>query len=262
MTQLLLVGCGKMGGALLAGWLEQGVDAADVLIVDPHYSGTSAVRVLDSAEELPADFRPEIILLAIKPQMMEQVLPAYAHLKGGVFISIAAGRTMGSLERILGADTAILRAMPNLPVAVRRGVTALLPNKAVSKDQRALCDKLMRAVGQVVWVDQERHIDSVTAMSGSGPAYVFLMVEALAAAGQTLGLESEMAQTLARATVVGAGEMLHQLPESATRLRENVTSPKGTTYAALQVLGAPGGLTELIQKAVEAAANRARELAQ
>lgn len=254
-----------MGGALLAGWLDQGVAAADVIIVDPNFSDSGRMlpelRIFAAAEDLPKDFHPDVVLLAIKPQTMEQALPAYRHFTDCIFVSIAAGRTLRSLARSLGQEAAIVRAMPNTPAAVRRGVTVLLANRAVSQTGKALCEKLMAAVGEVAWIEDETEMDAVTAMSGSGPAYVFLMVEAMAAAGENLGLASELAQTLARATVIGAGELLRQSPQSAATLRENVTSPNGTTYAALQVLGEPGGLTDLLQRAVAAAARRAQELA-
>jgi pyrroline-5-carboxylate reductase len=190
-------------------------------------------------------------------------LPYYRRfaLGGAVTLSIAAGKTIGSIARGLGSEAAIVRAMPNTPAAVRRGVTVLLASPSVSEAGRALCESLMAAVGQVAWIASETEMDAVTAMSGSGPAYVFLMVEALAAAGENLGLASELAQTLARATVIGAGELLRQSPQSAASLRQDVTSPNGTTFAALQVLGAPGGLTDLLQRAVAAAARRAQELA-
>jgi pyrroline-5-carboxylate reductase len=265
VTRLLLVGCGKMGGALLAGWLEQGVSPSDIVIVDPHFTRgadlPAALRVFAGPESLPKDFKPDLVLLAVKPQQMDEVLPAYRVFSDSLFLSIAAGRSLQSLAGLLGERAAIVRAMPNTPAAVRRGVTVMLANDHVGAPQRALCDRLMAAVGEVAWIADEAQMDAVTALSGSGPAYVFLLVEAMAAAGEDLGLAGQLAQTLARATVVGAGELLRQSPLPAATLRENVTSPNGTTFAALQVLGATGGLTDLLQRAMAAAARRSRELA-
>lgn len=255
-----------MGGALLAGWLEQGISPADAVIIDPHYdpkTGPAGVRSIASPEALPADFAPDVVLLAVKPQTMDQAAPSYrCFAKNAVFLSIAAGRTLASLEAVLGADAAIVRAMPNIPAAVHRGATGLLANRNVSEAQRRTCDQLVAAVGKAVWVEHEKQLDAVTAISGSGPAYVFLLVEALTAAGENLGLPAELAATLARATVSGSGELLYQSPLPAAALRENVTSPNGTTYAALQVLMKEGGgLAELMRDATEAAARRAEELA-
>jgi pyrroline-5-carboxylate reductase len=266
VTRILLVGCGKMGGALLAGWLDQGISPSDALIVDPHYdsaAGPAGVRAFAAPQALPAGFTPDVVLLAVKPQMMDEAAAAYRRFAGGaVFLSIAAGRTIASLEAVLGTDAAIVRAMPNTPAAVRRGATALFANHNVSEQQRQSCDHLVTAVGKAVWVDNEKQLDAVTALSGSGPAYVFLLVEALAAAGEALGLPAELADVLARETVTGAGELLHRSPLPAAALRENVTSPNGTTYAALQVLMQENdGLSELMRRATRAAARRAEELA-
>jgi len=254
-----------MGGALLAGWLEQGISPADMVVVDPSYessAGPAGVRSFVSAEDLPGDFSPDVVLLAVKPQVMNDVVPAYARFDKAVFLSIAAGRTIASLRALLGDKAAIVRAMPNTPAAVRRGATGLLAGTGTTPQQKAVCDKLVAAVGEAVWVGDETQLDAVTAVSGSGPAYVFLMVEALAAAGEAMGLPADVAQTLARATIAGSGELLRQSPLPAATLRENVTSPNGTTYAALQVLMAEkDGLHDLMRRATEAAARRARELA-
>jgi pyrroline-5-carboxylate reductase len=255
-----------MGGALLAGWLEQGISPADAVVVDPHYdpkAGPAGIRSVASPDVMPGDFLPEVVLLAVKPQAMDQAAASYRRFaEQAVFLSIAAGRTLASLEAVLGADAAIVRAMPNTPAAVRRGATGLLANRNVSEAQRRICDHLVTAVGKAVWVERESQLDAVTALSGSGPAYVFLLVEALAAAGENLGLPADLSAILARETVTGAGELLHQSPLPAATLRENVTSPNGTTYAALQVLmKEAGGLADLMKFATEAAARRARELA-
>ena len=255
-----------MGGALLAGWLEQGISPSDAVIVDPHYdpaTGPAGVRALSSPQELPPDFTPDVVLLAVKPQTMDEAASAYRRFAGtAVFLSIAAGRTIASLEAVLGSDAAIVRAMPNTPAAIRRGATALFANHNVSEQERRRCDHLVTAVGKAVWVENEKQLDAVTALSGSGPAYVFLLVESLTTAGEALGLPAELAAILARETVTGAGELLHQSPLSAATLRENVTSPKGTTYAALQVLMQEGdGLSDLMRRATRAALRRAEELA-
>jgi pyrroline-5-carboxylate reductase len=254
-----------MGGALLAGWLDQGTRPDDLMVVDPHYdaaAGPAFIRSFSSAESLPGDFTPNVVLLAVKPQVMDEVLPPYARFTNSVFLSIAAGRTIASLQTLLGENAAIVRAMPNTPAAVRRGATGLIANASATKSQKELCDHLVTAVGQAVWVEDESQLDAVTALSGSGPAYVFLMVEALAAAGEKLGLSAGLAETLARATVSGSGELLRQSPLPAATLRQNVTSPNGTTFAALQVLmKEDDGLAELMRRATDAAARRARELA-
>lgn len=265
MTRILLVGCGKMGGALLAGWLDQGIDPGGVVVVDPHYDAAEApagVRSFASAASLPGDFSPDVILLAVKPQVMDEVLPPYARFGRAVFLSIAAGRTIASIARSLGDGAAIVRAMPNTPASVRRGVTGLIANDNVTETQRKLCDHLVTAVGEAVWVEEESQLDAVTALSGSGPAYLFLMAEALTEAGERLGLPAAVAEKLARATVAGSGELLRQSPLPAAILRQNVTSPNGTTFAALQVLmQEKDGLSDLMRRATEAAARRARELA-
>lgn len=254
-----------MGGALLAGWLDQGIRPEGLVVVDPHFQAGDApagIRSFASPNALPGDFSPEIVLLAVKPQVMDEVLPPYSKFEGAVFLSIAAGRTIASMRKHLGPKAAIVRAMPNTPASVRRGATGLFANAEASEQQKQLCDKLVAAVGESVWLESESQIDAVTAISGSGPAYLFLMAEALAAAGEQLGLPAEVAEKLARATVSGAGELLRQSDLPASTLRQNVTSPNGTTFAALQVLMAEkDGLAELMSRATEAAARRARELA-
>jgi pyrroline-5-carboxylate reductase len=265
---LLLVGCGKMGGALFAGWLERGLDAASVTVVEPvaaaaESAAARGARVIGEAAGLAPDFAPAVVLFAIKPQQMMAALPAYRALArpGTVFLSIAAGTTIGVFAGHLGPEAAIVRAMPNTPAAVGRGMSVLCANEAASEAQRALCGDLMAAVGTVAWVEDEGLLDPVTAVSGSGPAYVFLLVEALAEAGAAAGLPEELAMRLARETVAGAGELVHRSSEPAATLRRNVTSPGGTTQAALEVLMAPDGLQPVMTKAVAAATRRSRELA-
>lgn len=262
---LLLVGCGKMGGALLAGWLDGGIVAADaVIVVEPaDITLPAGVRRVDDAAALDADIVPEIIVFAVKPQAMDGVVPPYARFAGGrtVFLSIAAGRPIGYFERLLDPAAAIVRAMPNTPAAVGRGVTVLCANAQVPGVRRETCAALLSAVGAVEWVEDEALMDAVTAVSGSGPAYVFLLAEELAKAGVAAGLPEDLAQNLARLTVAGSGELLMQSDESAATLRENVTSPGGTTAAALAVLMAADGLSPLMARAVDAATRRSRDLA-
>lgn len=271
-VNLLLVGCGKMGGALLSGWRAAGMaapGAGRVVVVDPGMLppdggwGDDAVSVVASAAGIPGDLDPAVIILAVKPQMMDAVLPDYRRYAGrSVFLSIAAGKTIAYFQDHLGADAALVRAMPNTPAAIGRGISGVYATPGVGAEARALCDRLLQAAGPVVWLEDEGQIDAVTGVSGSGPAYVFHLVEALAQAGVAAGLPADLAMRLARETVSGAGELLHRSPESAEQLRRDVTSPKGTTQAALDVLMAPDGLPALMTRTVAAAAARSRELGQ
>jgi pyrroline-5-carboxylate reductase len=262
MTKILLVGCGKMGSAMLAGWLERGVAITDVVVVEPSSPDLGAVRVVASDAAIPQDFAPDVVIFAVKPQVMAEVVPPYARFGESVFLSIAAGRTIAFFRNHLGAGTAIVRAMPNTPAAVRRGITVCCAEGHVPDAARTLCQSLLEAVGEVGWVEDESLMDVVTAVSGSGPAYIFLLAEAMEAAGLAQGLPPALAERLARATVAGAGELLRLSPESAAQLRKNVTSPGGTTAAALSVLMAEShGLTSLMTEAVAAATRRGRELA-
>ena len=258
---LVLLGCGKMGSAMLQGWLAGGLPPASVWVLDPHPSDWLRATGVHLNQALPAT--PAIVLIAVKPQMMTAALPALAALGGGktLFLSIAAGTTIAHYETVLGAKTPIIRAMPNTPAAVGRGISAITGNAHASEANLALAEALLCAVGAVVRLDGEHQMDAVTAVSGSGPAYVFHLIEALAAAGEAEGLPATLAMQLARATVTGAGELAHQAPESAAQLRINVTSPAGTTAAALNVLMDPdSGLPHLMKRAVKAAADRGREL--
>ena len=266
---LLLAGAGNMGSAMLAGWLEQGLSPGQIIVQDP--SPPPAAKALlakhgiaaqPTVGTLPAP--PAVIVAAVKPQVMDEVFPPLARLagKGTVVLSIAAGRTIAGFEKHLANGTAVVRSMPNTPAAIGRGITVGVPNAHVTAAQRATCDALLRAVGEVAWVDDEDLIDAVTAVSGSGPAYVFYLAECLAAAGVAAGLAPELAQKLARCTVAGSGELMHRSELGADVLRQNVTSPGGTTFAALQVLMAEkGGLAPLMREAVAAATARSRELA-
>ncbi|MFT5540635.1 MAG: pyrroline-5-carboxylate reductase [Alphaproteobacteria bacterium] len=263
---LVLVGCGRMGGALLKGCLDQAVvTAADVTVIEPNDAARAdaaklGVRVAADAHSIAT--APDCLLIAVKPQALDAVLPGYQSFVGGsVFLSIAAGRTTDSFTRGLGAAAAVIRAMPNTPAQVGRGITALYANAQVSPAQKARADALMGAVGDVVWLEDEAQMDAVTAVSGSGPAYIFHVIEALAAAARAAGLPGPMAEQLARATVTGAAELAYRSEETAEALRRQVTSPGGTTEAALKVLMADKGLTELMTRAVKAAAERSRELA-
>ena len=261
LNGLVLLGCGKMGTALLTGWLAAGVSPASVWVIEPN--PTSWLRDTGVNLNVGLPPHPAVALLAVKPQMMGAALPALQALGNGstLFISIAAGTTIAAFEAALGTDTPIIRTMPNTPAMVGRGITALFGNAKATGADMALARALMAAVGEVVELDGEHQIDAVTAVSGSGPAYVFHLIEAMAAAGVAEGLPADVAMQLARATVCGAGELAHRSPETAAQLRINVTSPGGTTAAALAVLmDEATGFPTLLQRAVKAAADRGREL--
>ena len=264
-SPLVLVGAGKMGAALLKGWLDGGLDRAAVVVVDPAPPADSAAFLtaagIRAQPVAPQGIKAKVIVVAVKPQIIASVLPSLAPLtgRGTVTLSIAAGTTLANLAAGIG-ESAIVRSIPNTPAQVGRGVTAAIANAHVSKSGRALVTSLLEAVGDVVWVDDEDLINSVTAVSGSGPAYVFLLAECLAEAAVAAGLDAASAAKLARATVTGAGELLYRSDLPAGDLRKNVTSPKGTTEAALKVLMAKNGLSSLMKKAVAAAKKRSREL--
>ena len=265
---LLLVGCGKMGGALLGGWLERGVAPDSVTVVEPQADlaagfAKRGVAAVTEPGALAPDTAPAVVVFAVKPQQMDAVLPGYARFArpGTVFLSIAAGKNIGYFEGHLGTGAAIVRAMPNTPAAVGRGMSVLCANARVNAAQRQTCGDLLAAVGETAWVDDEALLDPVTAVSGGGPAYVFLLIECLAEAGAAAGLPEDLAMRLARVTVAGAGELVHRAEEPAGTLRENVTSPGGTTLEALKVLMAPDGLQALMTRAIAEATRRSRELA-
>ncbi len=270
---VLLIGAGRMGGALLKGWLAGGLSPERIFVQEPSPPPDIAAVIADAGIRTGAPPQMEapaqVILLAIKPQMMDTVLPGVAPLAGPetVVLSIAAGTSVANIARHFAPQTAIVRAMPNTPAAIGRGITALCPDANTTQEQRAACEALLKAGGETVWVEKEGLIDAVTAVSGSGPAYVFLLAECLAEAGRVAGLDADLAAKLARATVSGAGELLHQSPLGADELRRNVTSPGGTTQAALRILmgtgeaGAAQPLQALMTEAVAAALRRARELA-
>ncbi len=257
---LVLLGCGKMGSAMLKGWLEAGLAAEAVSVIDPAPSDwvrVTGVRVNDDLPEAPA-----VALIAVKPQMMGDALPRLRALGGDtLFLSVAAGTPIAAFEETFGA-VPVVRAMPNTPAAVARGITAIVGNSIATNAQLDLAETLLGAVGQVVRLDDEGQMDAVTAVSGSGPAYVFHLIETLAAAGEAEGLSAELALHLARATVAGAGALAEAADEGPGQLRVNVTSPGGTTQAALEVLmDEAAGFPPLMRRAVAAAANRSRELA-
>ena len=257
-----------MGGAILEGWVDNGFAASDVSIVEPGQNAAGPLsakgfNVVARPDDLADGFLPGVVFFAVKPQVMDEVAPPYrAYVDSEtVFLSIAAGKTIAYFEKCLGMEAAIVRAMPNTPAAVRRGITVACGNANVSEVQKSMCLNLLRAVGVADWVEDEDLIDAVTALSGGGPAYVFLLAEVMAKAGIASGLPAELSERLARATVAGAGELLWQSDAAASTLRENVTSPGGTTFEALQVLMADDAWQPLMDCAIAAATARSKELA-
>ena len=259
---IALAGAGKMGGAMLTGWLAQGLDPSRVVVIEPSPSPDISALVAKGITLNPAAARAaDTLVVAVKPQMFRE---AGAQLKSIVgdttlVVSIMAGTTIAVLQEVCGG--AVVRAMPNTPAAIGRGITVAVAQRNVSAAQRAVADALLRATGSVEWVEDEGLMDAVTAVSGSGPAYVFLLAEELARAGVAAGLPEELATKLARETVAGSGELLHRSELASATLRQNVTSPGGTTAAALNVLMGPGGLQQLMEHAVAAATARSKELA-
>jgi len=264
--RILLVGGGKMGSALLQGWLAAGFGVAQFMVNEPAPSDdlAASVAVVNPTAELLEQSMPDIIVLAIKPQMADSVLPDLipAVRRSTVVISLLAGQSIEHLSALLGGHDVIVRTMPNTPAAIGLGMTALIASDGVSAAQKQDAGHLMQAVGETVWLDSQKQMDAVTAISGSGPAYVFYLAETMMSAGVSLGLSEEMALQLARQTIVGAATMMVQSDTSPSQLRRNVTSPNGTTEAALDVLMAEtGGLGTLMRQATQAAALRNRQLA-
>ncbi len=266
---LVLVGCGKMGGALLDGWLARGLAAEEAYVVEPDAGLREALRerhgvaALAEPKMLPTELAPLALVFAIKPQAMATVLPAYEALarSGAVVLSIAAGTGIARFETAFGEATPVVRAMPNTPAAIGQGVTVLVANRHAGAAQRELCQGLMAAVGAVHWIDDEELMHAITAMSGGGPAYVFLLIETLARAGVASGLPAGLALPLARATVAGSGALAAKNSLPVEVLRRDVTSPGGTTEATLEVLMAADGIQPLFDRAIAAGARRSRALA-
>ena len=261
---LLLAGAGKMGQAMVEGWLTRGLNPRKLVIVDPQPARAVKALVKRGAKiNSKKQDAAAAIVVAVKPQIAPEAVPALAaHVgKGTLVVSIMAGRTLRFLEERLPPGTAIVRAMPNTPAAVGRGITVACANANVNARQRKLAGNLLAAIGKVEWVEDEGLLDAVTALSGSGPAYVFLLAEAMAKAGVAAGLPEQLALRLARETVTGSGELLHRSDLDAATLRQNVTSPGGTTAAALSVLMGPNGFDALLTEAIAAATRRSRELA-
>ncbi len=259
---ILLVGLGRMGNAMLAGWREEGIALS--IAVDPAGGAGKEgpdLTVLADPAAIPAGFVPAAVVLAVKPQMAREALPVYGRFAdSAVFLSIMAGRTIASIRTLVG-EAPIVRAMPNTPAAIRQGITVAVPGAGVSPAQRDLCDRLLRAIGTVAWVDDEGLLDPVTAVSGSGPAYVFLLAELLEEAARAQGVPADLARLLARQTVAGSGALLAASPEELAALRRAVTSPAGTTERALNVLMASDAWPKAVHAAIEAATARSRELA-
>lgn len=267
--KVLLVGCGEMGGAMLEGWLKRGLGKKRIFIVEPSSEKLQKIKEKDlfcglSHNDIPKDFIPDVVFLAVRPQRMDEVArfyKAYEKFKP-VFLSIAAGKTTDYFADIFGNAAEIVRAMPNSPAKVLRGVTVAYANDIVSEDRRLQCSALLDSVGEVIWIRDEKLMDAVTALSGTGPAYLFHLIEAMATAGVKVGLPEYLSMRLARATVCGAGELLYQTAETVTNLRKEVTTEGGTTAAAFQVLlDEKTGLAEIMTRAITNAANRSKELA-
>jgi pyrroline-5-carboxylate reductase len=261
---ILLVGCGRMGSAMLSGWREQGLApsvAIDPALAAAAFAGPDMIVVAD-ADAIPTGFAPAAVVLAVKPQNAATTLPSYARFAPNtVFLSIMAGRTIAGIGASIGSAAAIVRAMPNTPAAVRQGVTVACPSPNVGTAQRALCDRLLQAIGKVAWVEDEALLDPVTAVSGSGPAYVFLLAELMEQAAIEQGIPPDLARLLARQTVSGSGALRAASTEDAAALRVAVTSPGGTTAEALSVLMNSDAWPLAMSQAIAAATRRSRELA-
>lgn len=258
---LVLLGCGRMGSAMLKGWLRNGLPPASVWVIDPHPSDWLKAQGVHMGRDLPEN--PAIAIVAVKPQMMTAALSDVKTLGNGstLVISIAAGISIATFEAILGTQTPIIRTMPNTPAAIGLGITAIIGNEKTNADDMELAETLLCSIGQTVRLDHENQMDAVTAVSGSGPAYVFHLIETLAAAGEAQGLPAPLAMQLARATVGGAGSLAEDADETPAELRANVTSPGGTTHAALEILmDQDNGFPALLNRAVAAAAARSEEL--
>ena len=262
VESLVLLGCGRMGGAMLKGWLAAGLEPARIQVIEPRPADWLVELTREGLVLNPPSLAPAgVAVIAVKPQTMDEAAPGLAPLAGTgtVFVSIAAGTPIAFFERLFGSDTPIVRAMPNTPAAIGKGISALFANAAAGERGLAMAEALLAAVGETVRLSSEDEMHAVTALSGSGPAYVFHMIEAMAEAGVKAGLDAALAMRLARATVIGAGALAEASSEPAAVLRENVTRPGGTTAAGLRVLMAE--LPDLMTRTVAAAAQRSRELA-
>lgn len=253
---------------MINGWLNQGLAPARIRVIEPNPSpatkkmlDTAGVKISAQLDLLPKTFVPRIVVLAVKPQMLADVAPAYKIFADALFVSVAAGKNLAFLSDLLGQQAAIVRAMPNTPAAIGQGMTALIGNSPVVANQKTQAEQLMQAVGQVLWLESESQMDAVTALSGSGPAYVFALIEAMIAGGERVGLPADLARKLVLATVAGAGQLAAMSDQSPTELRQSVTSPNGTTQAALDILLAEPGLQDLMRRSIHAAAERSKQLA-
>ena len=253
---------------MLEGWIEMGLEPNQIHIIESDLSTVGlllnrGLQAVDTPLKLPSDLDPSIIIFAVKPQSMDEVAPSFACYSSlnTTFLSIAAGKTMGYFENVLGSNASIVRSMPNTPAAIRRGITVATRNPCVSDPQKECCNNLLKAVGEVAWVEDESLIDAVTALSGGGPAYLFLLTECMTQAGMDAGLSLELSSRLAQVTVSGSAELMRQSVESPATLRQNVTSPGGTTAEALKILMADDGLQSLMTTAIAAAAAKSRGLA-
>ncbi len=262
--QLVLLGAGKMGHAMLEGWLARGLNPRKVTVIEPQPAKSVKALVRRGLKLNPKiATEASAIVIAVKPQIAPEAMPALAGYVGKhtLALSIMAGRPLHFLADALPAATAIVRAMPNTPAAIGRGITVAVPSARVSARQRKQASELLAATGSVEWVKDEALMDAVTAVSGSGPAYVFLLAETMTQAGIAAGLPAGLAARLARETVAGSGELLHLSKLDAATLRQNVTSRGGTTAAALSVLMGPDGFGRLLTEAIAAATRRSQELA-
>ena len=266
MKKVLLVGSGKMGSALLTNWAKKISHLYELTVIEPNNDASTKIRSLvanayKKLSEIPKDYDPDIVLFAVKPQIMEAVVPEFKiFTRKALFISIAAGKKISFFENHLGKEAAIIRVMPNIASSVERGVSVAMASLETKDIHKQLCSDLLEAVGEVYWLEEEKQIDSATAISGSGPAYFFLLTECLSSVGEKIGLPSELANKLSRATAIGSGELLYQSDLSTENLRTSVTSKGGTTEAALKVLLNENQLETLVEKAVQKAYQRSKEL--
>jgi len=265
-SKILLIGCGKMGCALLSGWLDQSMEGSNICVIEPQKSNLATftgqgVSLYEALDDIGRQYEPDFVIFAVKPQIMDKVVPSYKRFAGkSTFISIAAGKTINYFEQQLGKHNPIIRAMPNTPAAIKRGITVACGNSKVEKPIQLACLALLASVGEVRWLNDEKLIDAVTAISGSGPAYVFLLAETMVKAGIEAGLNHQTARDLTIHTIAGSGALLKGSSEHISILRENVTSPGGTTEAALSILMGERGMQKLISKAIKKAIERSKAL--